>query len=328
MGRKPSSRRAPRGQSTFADFLDRMARRAEAQDPRGQATGLFFVVLALLGLGLLVHFAYDATVLRPPEFKAAVRSQLIFRGLALGALLLGYRLGPQGIRPALPFLTLVSGVLLLLCFAPGIGVMKNGSHRWVDLGIVFQPSEVARMVVVLWIADRCVRLGPRVYDLRRGILPMLGLGFAFFFLILIETDLGGAMLLFICVLSTMWVGGARPLPMALSLFTVGGGALTLATLTIPYIRDRVAVFLGSMQNEQVSETLAALASGGALGQGFTHGGARLAAVPYLQSDYVFAQIGEELGLFGLFLVLGLFVVRSLEKFMEFFGDGEIAVLFR
>jgi cell division protein FtsW len=290
----------------LGDWADRLARVAEAQDLSGQAHGLACVVLALMGIGLIVQASFTATVLEPAAWRAEMVEHLLFRLAALSALFCGYVLGPSGVRRSLAFLTLSCGVLLVLCYVPGIGIDRNGSNRWVSvLGVAFQPSELARVVVVLWIADRCVRLGRGVYDLVSGVLPMLGLGLVFFLLILGETDLGGALLFLICVLSTMWVGGARPLPMTMALVTVGGGALTLMCVAIPYVRQRVAMFLGQVENAQVTGTTQALEDGGFLGRGLAQGRARLEGVPYLESDYVFAQIGEELGLFGTALVLGL-----------------------
>lgn len=296
---------AEAAQPTFADWLEGLTERARVRDAATQASGLFLVVLGLMSIGLLVQMSFNASVLEPDEFRAALGEHLLFRVCGLAALMLGYVLGPRGLRPFVPALTVLAGILLVLCFAPVVGVNKNGSSRWVDLGIMFQPSEIARIVVVLWIADRCVRLGPRVYEIKEGLAPMLAVALVFFGLVLVETDLGGSMLLLLCALSTMWVGGARPLPMTLSLVAIGGGTITLMTAAIPYVRQRVAMFFGAVQNDQVQGTFEALTWGGFEGVGYAHGPARLMHVPYLESDYVFAQIGEELGLFGLLLVLGL-----------------------
>ena len=299
----PRRRKDGPGQLSFVDWADRLTARAEAEDLSALTRRLFAVVAALLAIGFLVQTSYHATVLEPLEFRNELVEQLLFRIAAVSALVAGLAIGPRGLRRLLPLLVVACALLLVACFLPGLGVEKNGSNRWVSLGVVFQPSELARIVVVLWIADRCVRLGPRVYDLKRGIAPMLGLVLFFFALILAETDLGGALLLFICAASTMWVGGARPLHMTISLVAIGGGAFSAMTVAIPYVRQRVSMFLGKVDNDQVSDTLVALASGGPFGRGIGQGSARLAGVPYLQSDYVFAQIGEELGLAGMLLVL-------------------------
>lgn len=294
-------------QLTFTGFVDGLARRAEVNDPMGPAVRVLGAVLALLGLGLVVQASHAATTLGPTEFDAYLVSEAALRGGALVLLLVAWRIGPLGARRVLPFLVLASGLCLLLCYVPPISAPRNGSHRWIELfGFGFQPSELARIALVLWVADRCVRLGPLVYDMRRGVAPMLALALTFFGLVLFETDLGGAMLLLICALSTMWVGGARALPMAASLVAVGGGTITALSLLVPYVRDRVGMWFGNVPNAQVASTLEGLAGGQLTGAGLGSGRMRTEGVPYLNSDYVYAQVGEELGLFGLLVVAGLF----------------------
>ncbi len=297
-------------QLTITSFLDNLARRAEVHDPLRPATRLFLVVLALMGIGFLVQISHAATTRSLAEFATEMRSQALFRLAAVGVLLLGFRIGPAGVRRFLPHLVLACGIALVFVFVDPFRAPRNGAFRWLELDalgipLAFQPSELARMALVLWVADRCVRLGSLVFDLRRGVLPMLVLALSFFLLILVETDLGGAMLLLICVLSTMWVGGARLLPVGASLVAIGGGAITAASAFVPYIRDRIAMFFGHVQNDQVDQTLDALSSGGLAGTGLTHGAFRNHGVPYLESDYVFALVGEELGLLGMWLVLAL-----------------------
>ncbi len=305
-----SRRRNPEsqpGQLTFTGFVDGLARRAEVNDPAGPATRVMLCVLALSGFGLLIQAGHASTVLTPSEFDSNLIAESGLRGAAILLLLGAWRLGPLGVRRFLPALLVLSSLLLLLCFVPPFSAPRNGSNRWVELfGFGFQPSELARIVLVLWVADRCVRLGPLVYDMRRGVFPMLGIALSLFALILVETDLGGAMLLLICALSTMWVGGARALPMAASLVAVGGGAITGLSLLVPYVRNRVGMWFGDVPNSQVQSTIEGLASGGFFGAGLGGGRMRTEGVPYLDSDYVFAQVGEEFGLFGLLLVAGLF----------------------
>lgn len=294
-------------QLTIMGFLDNLARKAEVHDPMRPAVRLFLVVLALSGIGFLMQTSFAATTRSPAEFHAELRGQALLRLLSLGVMLLAFRLGPAGLRRLLPHLIVLSALLLVLVFVEPFRAARNGAFRWVELPLgarlTFQPSELARIVVVLWVADRCVKLGPRVHDLRRGVLPMLTVALFFFMVVLVETDLGGSMLLLICALSTMWVGGARMLPVGASLVAIGGGAITAASLFVPYMRNRISMWFGQVDNGQVSGTLKALASGDVFGAGLTHGGFRNDGVPYLESDYVFALVGEELGVFGMWIVL-------------------------
>jgi cell division protein FtsW len=155
-------------------------------------------------------------------------------------------------------------------------------------------------------ADRCMRLGPAIREFRGGVAPMLCVGLSFFALIAVETDLGGALLLLLCILATMWVAGARPLHVWGVCATVGALALIVGSTREAYIRARIAMFLGAAGNEQLEGSTQAMQSGGLFGVGLGQGQFRNHGVPYLESDFVFAQVGEELGLFGMLLCLGLF----------------------
>jgi len=298
-------------QLTIMGFLDNLARRAEVHDPMRPATRLFVIVLALSAIGFLLQVGFAATTQAADAFWGEVRGQALLRTLSVGVMLLAFRLGPGGLRRFLPHLVVLSGILLVLVFIEPFRSDRNGACRWIEfpLGarLTFQPSELARIVIVLWVADRCVKLGPRVHDLRRGVLPMLALSLFFFALVLVETDLGGSMLLLICALSTMWVGGARMKAVGTSLVAVGGGVITAASLFVPYMRNRIAMWFGQVDNGQVSGTLKAIASGDALGAGYSHGAFRNDGVPYLESDYVFALMGEEFGVLGMWIVLGLLI---------------------
>lgn len=320
-------------QLTLSERFDSFARHAESLDPRSSAIAIFGVVLALVFLGLLMQVSHATTTLDPAHFRAELRSLLGFRILGLVVLLVGYRIGPAGIQRLVPALTVAVIVLLVAVYLPWVSAAANGSRRWIRLpfvGLTVQPSEVARVVAVLWVAQRCVRLGPLVQDCRRGYLPMLGFGLMLFCAILAQPDLGGALLFLLCFLCTMWVGGARPAHVAGSLGMLGGGALIVGASTLSYVRERLAVWLGDSTNRQVDHALEAMASGDLFGVGFTHGGWRNSGLQYMQSDYVFSLVGEELGLFGMALVVGLLLAYgwfSLRLVLAIRGRFEALVAF-
>lgn len=295
-------------QTTLFERLDAIAKRAEETDPTQAAIAIFCTVLGLMGIGFLMQVSHAATTSSPADLALAIREHALFRIGGVALMLAAFKIGPVRLRPLIPFITVIAGVLLVCCYLPVIGDARNGSSRWIKIpfaGLTMQPSELARIAIVLWIADRCTRLGGSVRDMRVGVVPMLALGLGFFFLILGETDLGGALLFLLCMCCTMWVGGARPMHVAGSIVGLGGGALLLAFSSLGYVRSRVEMWLGNVKNDQVERSLNAMSSGDFFGQGVAFGTYRNKGVPYLESDYVFALIGEELGLFGMIFVLGL-----------------------
>ena len=213
------------GQLSLFERFDGFARRAERDDPTRPAVAIFCTVLALMGIGFLMQVSHAATTSSPSEMIEAVWEHGLFRLGGIALMLGAYRIGPTRLRPIIPVLTLGTGLLLIACFLPYIGTNLNGASRWIAIPgtrLTLQPSELARIAIVLWVADRCMRLGAHVRDMRRGVAPMLLLGLTFFFLILIETDVGGALLYLLCFCCTMWVGGARPMHVAGSIVGLGG----------------------------------------------------------------------------------------------------------
>jgi len=296
-------------QHTFFELRRRVIDIAEAPNPTLPATKLFFVVLALMGIGMAIQAGHAATT--ADGFGAwflLVREHLFFRVAGIMALIASYYLGPRGVRRFLPVLLVASALLLIMVYIEPFGGRINGARRWVRLlpGLSFQPSELARIVLVLWVADRCVRLEDKLHDFRQGFLPMLSVVLVFFGLVAAETDLGGSLLLFLCAIATMWVGGGRVTHLALSVVGFGGGAITAASALIPYVRSRIDMFFGPVVNDQVESSIQAISLGGMDGLGLAQGVVRSSGIPYLNSDYVFSQIGEEMGFFGTALVLLLF----------------------
>ena len=297
-------------QATLSERLDELARRAGARDAAEPARAVFLCVLALLALGFLLQVSHAATTVPRASFDAEVVRITRYRLLGLLVLLLGYRIGPRGIDRFIPALTVLSVLALLAVYLPGLDARVNGSRRWLALpGVPFtiQPSEIARVVVCLWIARRAVQLGPRVESARAGYLPMLALGCVLFALILFEPDVGGALLFLLCFAGTMWVGGARPAHVAGTALAVGAAALAFGVSAFTHVRERIDVWLGASVNDQVSRAAEAMASGDLFGVGLTHGAFRNTNLQYMQTDYVFALVGEELGFFGLAVVVGLFL---------------------
>lgn len=293
-------------QLTFVEYAHALTERARQLDPSGPATALLCIVLALSAIGMVVQASHAATTLSQAQFYAELSSQAWFRFAGVATLLVAARISPAGLRPFLPALWALMIVLLVLVFVPPLGKAINNSNRWLELGgLSFQPSEVARLFVVMFIADRCVRLGERVWDIRRGVAPTLALGLLPAGLVLIETDLGAASLMLMAVFATLWVAGARTGHVFTPLLVFGPAMGIIAYVSLAYIRRRIEMFLGLTHNQQVADSFAAIAGGDFLGVGLGRGLARNQGVPYLESDFVFAQIGEEFGLAGMLLVLAL-----------------------
>ncbi|MFT4648528.1 MAG: cell division protein FtsW [Glaciecola sp.] len=279
-------------------------------DVRGHARTLLWLVLSLLFFGLLVQISHASTTLPMDGFQAHVRNLVVMRAGGVGVIFFLMWLGPQRLRPLVPYLTGLTLIALLLVYVPGFKEEINGSRRWIRLpGIpmTLQPSEIARVIAVVWAAHRVTLLGDGIKDFRRGYLPMVVMCLAFAVPILLEPDLGATILVILCFMTVLLFGGARIKHMAVSASILGSMVLLVAATSFDYMRERIAVWVGESTNDQVRRAMEAIGSGDGTGVGLGQGGFRNQSLQYMQTDYVFSMVGEEFGLLGSFLVIGLFL---------------------
>ena len=283
--------------------------------------GLLVTFLLLLASGLLVLYAasfYNAQDSGSP--LAEVYSQLM--GIAVGfvGMAVILRIDYRVLAKPQICLTLLAAsfVLLILVAIPGIGRMLNGSRRWLRLGPVsFQPSELAKYASILFLA-RALSMKNR--DLGRfftGLVPMFVIPGAMFLLILLQPNLSTAGSILIVSAVMVMIAGAR----WRHLGAIGVAGLALGTfyaLSADYRRARLMSFrdpFAYLTNEgyQLSQSLMAFGSGGLFGMGLGMGRQKYAFLPYPESDFIFAVVGEDLGLVGCLSVLALFAA------LVFFG---------
>jgi cell division protein FtsW len=218
-------------------------------------------------------------------------------------------------RLAWPLLLLTVGLLIipLLPFTTAISPLVNGARRWVDIGPVnFQPSELARLAIVIWCAMLASKKGQQIREFKRGVLPyILVLGLVSL-LIFLEPNLSMATLVALLGGLVLFTSGAR-----IGHFILLSGAAVI--LVFHQIRDaqyrlaRLVTFLnpGDATTEagfQIHQSLVGIGSGGILGTGFGQGQQKLGYLPYAYSDFLFSTIGEEWGFLGVLVVVALFAV--------------------
>jgi len=249
---------------------------------------------------------------------AIVEKQALWVAIGLPALVLASRLPVKAFRllayPAL----LGACVLLVAVLVPGLGVSANGATRWLDFGGPFtiQPSEFAKLGLLLWGADLLARKHKhRTFDsYRHMLIPLVPV--TVFVLVLIERehDLGTSMVIITIVLALLWFAGApgRLFGMVVGVVALG---VTLLAISQPYRLQRLVNFgdpFKDLQNTgwQAGQGIYALGSGGWWGVGLGGSREKWGYLPEAHSDFIFAIIGEELGLVGTLAVLLLFAVLA------------------
>ncbi len=215
-------------------------------------------------------------------------------------------------------IVLGSIALLLLPFVPGIGITKNGASRWFGFsGLTFQPSELFKPVLVLYLAHILSKKAEKLGDILNGIFPPLLVAMAGVVIIIMQNDFSTAMLVGALAVVMFWIAEV-PLVFFAALGSVGVPLVFLSVLTSDYRLKRVLGFLApgydpSDLSYQVNGSIRAITSGGLWGKGIGQGTLKIRSIPEVQSDFVFAGWVEETGFLGviLFAVLwGFFLWRS------------------
>jgi cell division protein FtsW len=275
---------------------------------------LLFVTLCLLSLGLVMVYSASQVLAYDQRGDSLffLKRQLLYMALGLAALIIAnytsYRLYSNLGKPLL----LVAGVLLLLVYST-IGVKLGGSRRWIQISeFTFQPVELVKLALIIYTASFLERKSDKIRSLSRGLLPSLLALFFFFLALYYQPDFGSVVLLTILALAMLFIGGARIsqiliLALAASLF------LYFQMKAEDYRLSRWLSFLNPWSDPegsgyQIIQSFYALSSGGILGLGIGAGSQKLFYLPAAHTDFIFSIIGEELGLVGGLLTIGLYAV--------------------
>lgn len=280
--------------------------------PHHRLTGTALLLTAIGGL--MVTSASTITSLNATgsPFSIAVK-QGMWTVVGLVLFGLGTRV-PQTWMRRLAYPLLVGCALALIAvLVPGIGASAYGARRWIALpGLQFQPSEPAKLALVLWGADLLTRKRRLLSDPKHLLIPLLPVGLVLALLILLEPDMGTMMVLTAVLFGLfITVGASRRLLLVMS----GAGAVAVAAVAVaaPYRLARLTSFVdpfadASGTGYQAVQGLYALSNGGWFGVGLGASRQKWGALPNAYTDYIFAILGEELGLAGTLSVLLLFVV--------------------
>jgi cell division protein FtsW len=212
---------------------------------------------------------------------------------------------------------LVAALLLLgLVLVPGVGVDANGATRWIGVGpITIQPSELAKLALLIWVADLLARRAAWMRNTRATLRPVIVVLAVTTTLVMVQPNLGTTIVIGAIALALCFVAGT-PLRPLVVWATVAMASATALAMAAPYRRARMVGFLDpwgdptdtSYQNIQ---SLVGLASGGLAGTGLGASRAKWGFLPFAHTDFIFAIIGEELGLVGATVVVGLFALLGI-----------------
>ena len=207
---------------------------------------------------------------------------------------------------------LLSLILLILVLIPGIGTLRNGSRSWFKIGpFGLQPSEIAKVSLIIFLSKYLEKNQNNLSNIKKSILPVLGIVFLFFGLIMLEPDFGTGMVIVLSLMLILFISGVK-----LKFFASLGilGILGIAGLIIiaPYRLKRIISFLNPWSDPlgsgyQIIQSLYAIGPASLLGLGFGKSIQKQFYLPEPQTDFIFAIICEEFGIVGAISVIALFI---------------------
>lgn len=279
---------------------------------------LVWVTLLLMLFGMVMVYSASISLPDSPKFAAYkntyfLQRQAAFIAVSLIAGLFVFRVKVATWQRLAPWLFGVTLVLLALVFVPGLGVSVNGGRRWINL-IVFkpQPSEIMKVVAVLYAADYTVRKQQYMHKLTKGFLPMAGAIGLVGLLLLLEPDLGAFGVIVCIAMGILFLGGINAI-----WFGGIGAVLVVIFSTIialsPFRRARMFAYLDPWQEDnalnkayQLTHSLIAFGRGELFGVGLGGSVEKLHYLPEAHTDFLLAVIGEELGLMGVLITIAMF----------------------
>lgn len=309
---------------------------------------LLFAIALLCAFGLVMlfsasyYYAQNTAATRYDGFFY-LKSQAMYLAVGLVAMYVVSRVDYHFFDKIRVFALVGTLLLMLLVLVPGLGVSRNGAQRWLGIpgtGFTFQPSELAKFALIVYMAGFMSRRPQAMKNLTKGVFPMLFIMGAFGLVLLLQKNMSMMVILLMTGVVMLFLGGAE-IKHLLLLAGIALPILVVAVLMEDYRQSRVLMFMDPWESTekgayQLRQALIALGAGGVFGQGLNFSRQKLLFLPYGESDFIFAIIGEELGFIGctLLILAYLFIIyrgiriamRCKDRFGSLMAAGITAVI--
>jgi cell division protein FtsW len=278
---------------------------------------LIYICLALLVIGWIMVYSSSAVVAEM-QFHDSFRflkKQLLFSVIGLIGMVGVMKIDYRRLRDLTYPILALSIILLIVVLIPALGLsLRVGvARRWLATPwFAFQPSELGKLALVLFIAYALTKKGDQIKEFRRGFLPVIAIAGVMVLLVILEPDMGTAVFMGILTMILLFIGGTR-LSYLLALPVVAAPALYLFMTRFSYGSRRLMAFLHPWEDMQgvgfqIVQSFVALGSGGPWGVGLGDGKQKLFFLPAAHTDFILAILGEEAGFIGIMVVICLFAL--------------------
>ena len=309
---------------------------------------LLFAIALLCAFGLVMLFSasyYYAQNTAATKYDGFfyLKSQAMYLAVGLVAMYVVSRVDYHFFDKIRVFALVGTLALMLLVLIPGLGVDRNGAQRWLKIpgtSFTFQPSELAKFALIVYMAGFMSRRPQAMKNLTKGVFPMLFIMGAFGLVLLLQKNMSMMVIMMMTGVVMLFLGGAE-IKHLLLLAGIAVPILVVAVLMEEYRISRVLMFMDPWESTekgayQLRQALIALGAGGIFGQGLNFSRQKLLFLPYGESDFIFAIIGEELGFIGctLLILAYLFIIyrgiriamRCKDRFGSLMAAGITAVI--
>ncbi len=295
---------------------------------RGIRRSIFIITLILLMIGVVMVYSSSAIYAHEKFGDSAffLKKHLWFLFIGFVLMLYSMSINLAEIERFTKVLMIAAILFLLLVLIPGIGVSAGGARRWFRIGALsFQPSELAKFALILYLARFFSRKGYKIKNLFLGYLPLLSVISLTSALVLLQPDLGTAISIFFVGILIVFIAGGR-IKHLLTTALLGLPFLYYLIFSVPYRRQRMLIFLNPWQDRegsgfQIIQSFLALGSGGLFGVGLGQSTQKLFYLPQSHTDFIFSIIGEELGFMGAASIVILFGAVIWQGMRAFFKES-------
>lgn len=278
---------------------------------------LLMTVMLLLAVGVVMVYSSSSAVALTSYGDSSyfMRRQIMWAIIGLLCMLAAMRVdhGLLADKRVVLLLLVVTFVLLAATFAPGIGRTVNGARRWIRAGgLTFQPAELMKFTLVVYMSSYLSTKQELIGTFKSGLAPAFVVSGVFLGMTLLQPDFGTVMVMLVVIFCMLFAGGASLAHLA-GLVLAGLPLVYVAVAHKAYRLNRITSFLNPWDDPQgagyqIIQSFLAFGSGGVFGRGLGEGRQKFLFLPERHSDFIYAVIGEELGLIGAVVVLLLFGV--------------------
>lgn len=275
---------------------------------------IFYTTMLLVFIGIIMVFSasFVQSSFKHHDSYYFLKKNLVYATLGFISMMFTAKIDYRFWKKNAKTIGIIAVILLLLVLTP-LGIKANGARRWLGVGgLTLQPAELAKFATIIITAKLIEKRYDNIKSLTKGVIPLLMIPSLFFALIILQPNMSTAGTVILVTFVMIFVAG---MDMKFVIAMIGSGAALFVALVIaaPYRLKRVTSFLDPFQDPlgngyQVIQGLYALGSGGLFGMGLGKSQQKWFYIPEPQNDFIFAIIGEELGLVGCAVVIMLFVI--------------------